>query len=492
MAKKKNSKKKNPKVNKIKDQMIQEQEIMETEAVETINEADAIEAAPAEVIETAEVTKDTVIIDTSDITASQEPEVTEVPKASTVSVTEVPEAAEAPKASEPETPDTPVVTEASKIESLEVPEAPNASEHDSAEITKYTAVFDTSDITASQKSDIPDVIELSGPIADEAADSPKPADITEVISTVSHEEPVNEVPAFEPKVPIQKQEPVMHENTEVTVHNAGKKPADTEFETIPRAAESQVETTALPTVTPEATGNTSPEVVKKPKESKFKALFGDKPVTRKFLAIALASALLLNALITAGLMGIFAGGLKKDIEKSINDLNPPQLFDHDFGNQGGGMTPPDWNNDNDRDYDDRYDNDWDDDDRYDHDWDDDNQYGNDWGNNDDDNYSGAYPWSGQQESNDSQQSQQGQQNASGVTIGIVISENNGVYITEVTGNNAQKAGFKAGDRIVSFDGKNINDSNSLISEVQNHKAGDKVKVIVERDGKETTITTTLE
>ena len=49
---------------------------------------------------------------------------------------------------------------------------------------------------------------------------------------------------------------------------------------------------------------------------------------------------LLNALITAGLMGIFAGGLKKDIEKSINDLNPPQLFDHDFGDQGGGMMPP--------------------------------------------------------------------------------------------------------------------------------------------------------
>ncbi len=469
MAKKKNSKKKNPKVNKMKDQMIQEQELRETEAVETVNEADAVEAAPAEVIETVEVTKDTVIIDTSDIAVVPE---TETPGPTEAVETPKAEVTVAPEASEPEVTGIPEIPE---------PESQDTQKPESAGITMDTVIIDASDITDFQESEVPDVIELSGPIADEPA---------------TDNEPVNETPTPGPEAPVQDPEPVVHATTEVPVHNAGEGPADTEFETIPHAAESPVETTALTKVIPAATENTSPEAEKKPKESKFKDLFGDKPVTRKFLAIALASALLLNAVISAGLMGIFAGGIKKDIEKSLDDHNPKQLFDHDFGDQGGGMTPPDWNNDNDRDYDDGYDNDWDDD-RFDNDWDDnddryDDQYGNDWGNNDDDNYSGAYPWSGQQESNDSQQSQQGQQNASRVTIGIVISENNGVYITEVTGNNAQKAGFKAGDRIVSFDGKNINDSNSLISEVQNHKAGDKVKVIVERDGKETTITTTLE
>lgn len=468
MAKKKNSKKKNPKVNKMKDQMIQEQEIRETEAVETVNEADAVEAAPAEVIETAEVTKDTVIIDTSDIAVVPE---TETPGPTEAVETLKAEVTVAPEASEPEVTGIPEIPE---------PESQDTQKPESAGITMDTVIIDASDITDFQESEVPDVIELSGPIADEPA---------------TDNEPVNETPTPGPEAPVQDPEPVMHEVTEDPVQQINEGPVDTEFETMPHAAESPVETTALTKVIPAATENTSPEAEKKPKESKFKDLFGDKPVTRKFLATALASALLLNALITAGLMGIFAGGIKKDIEKSLDDHNPKQLFDHDFGDQGGGMTPPDWDNDND--YDDRYDNDWDDDDRFDHDWDDnddryDDQYGNDWGNNDDDNYSGAYPWSGQQESNDSQQSQQGQQNASGVTIGIVISENNGVYITEVTGNNAQKAGFKAGDKIVSFDGKNINDSNSLISEVQKHKAGDTVKVIVERNGKETTITTTLE
>ena len=452
MAKKKNSKKKNPKVNKMKDQMIQEQEIRETEAVET-----------------AEVTKDTVIIDTSDIAVVPE---TETPGPTEAVETPKAEVTVAPEASEPEVTGIPEIPE---------PESQDTQKPESAGITMDTVIIDASDITDFQESEVPDVIELSGPIADEPA---------------TDNEPVNETPTPGPEAPVQDPEPVMHEVTEDPVQQINEGPVDTEFETMPHAAESPVETTALTKVIPAATENTSPEAEKKPKESKFKDLFGDKPVTRKFLAIALASALLLNAVISAGLMGFFAGGIKKDIEKSLDDHNPKQLFDHDFGDQGGGMTPPDWNNDNDRDYDDGYDNDWDDD-RFDNDWDDnddryDDQYGNDWGNNDDDNYSGAYPWSGQQESNDSQQSQQGQQNASGVTIGIVISENNGVYITEVTGNNAQKAGFKAGDRIVSFDGKNINDSNSLISEVQNHKAGDKVKVIVERDGKETTITTTLE
>ena len=88
--------------------------------------------------------------------------------------------------------------------------------------------------------------------------------------------------------------------------------------------------------------------------------------------------------------------------------------------------------------------------------------------------------------------QNGQQSSSGPSIGIVISDNNGVYISEVTGNNAKSAGFQTGDKIVEFDGEDIDDSNELISEVKEHKSGDKVTVIVERNGKQQKITTTLE
>ena len=68
----------------------------------------------------------------------------------------------------------------------------------------------------------------------------------------------------------------------------------------------------------------------------------------------------------------------------------------------------------------------------------------------------------------------------------------GVYIAEVTGDNAQKAGFQTGDRIISIDDKDIESSSDFIQRVRSHKAGDTVTVVVVRDGQEISIKTVLE
>jgi putative serine protease PepD len=49
---------------------------------------------------------------------------------------------------------------------------------------------------------------------------------------------------------------------------------------------------------------------------------------------------------------------------------------------------------------------------------------------------------------------------------------------------AAKAGFKAGDVITKFNGKPIDSGPTLISEIWNHKPGDKVTLTYQRDGKE--------
>lgn len=67
----------------------------------------------------------------------------------------------------------------------------------------------------------------------------------------------------------------------------------------------------------------------------------------------------------------------------------------------------------------------------------------------------------------------------------------GVYVADVTSSNAQSAGFKTGDRIISADGTVISSYNKLKSVLQKHKSGDKIKVIVERSGKSLTLTTKL-
>ena len=88
----------------------------------------------------------------------------------------------------------------------------------------------------------------------------------------------------------------------------------------------------------------------------------------------------------------------------------------------------------------------------------------------------------------------------GITIYDVSEENAqyynlesaGVYIAQVTGDNAMKAGFKEMDRVVSIDGKNIESSSDLISRVREHKIGDTVTVVVSRNGQEISIKTVLE
>jgi S1-C subfamily serine protease len=78
------------------------------------------------------------------------------------------------------------------------------------------------------------------------------------------------------------------------------------------------------------------------------------------------------------------------------------------------------------------------------------------------------------------------------SIGIVIRDDSGVYISQVTGENAKKAGFAEGDKIISVDGKSIGSSSDLISEIQSHSAGDTVSITVEREGQSVEISTVLE
>ena len=68
----------------------------------------------------------------------------------------------------------------------------------------------------------------------------------------------------------------------------------------------------------------------------------------------------------------------------------------------------------------------------------------------------------------------------------------GVYIADVYGTNASKAGLKSGDRIVAFQGKKITSSTQLIAAIQKKKIGDKVSMTVERDGKQLTVQFKLE
>lgn len=89
-------------------------------------------------------------------------------------------------------------------------------------------------------------------------------------------------------------------------------------------------------------------------------------------------------------------------------------------------------------------------------------------------------------------------------VGIVISdvseenaqyyglESAGVYIAQVTGANATQAGFQEEDRIVSFNGKEISNSNEFITLVRKCKVGDTVTIVVSRKGQQIEIRTVLE
>ena len=57
----------------------------------------------------------------------------------------------------------------------------------------------------------------------------------------------------------------------------------------------------------------------------------------------------------------------------------------------------------------------------------------------------------------------------------------GVYIQEVTGENAKKAGLKAGDLVYYIDDVKVTDSSVLLKEIQSHEIGDTVEFTIVRD-----------
>jgi Do/DeqQ family serine protease len=65
-----------------------------------------------------------------------------------------------------------------------------------------------------------------------------------------------------------------------------------------------------------------------------------------------------------------------------------------------------------------------------------------------------------------------------------LKEVEGVYVDKVTVNGgADAAGIKEGDIILSIDGLDVNTNSQLIEQVSKHRPGDKVNLIVKRDGK---------
>ena len=70
--------------------------------------------------------------------------------------------------------------------------------------------------------------------------------------------------------------------------------------------------------------------------------------------------------------------------------------------------------------------------------------------------------------------------------------NGGVYVAEIIKNGpSEEAGLLIGDRIISMDGVEIRESGDIIRVRDSHEVGDKIDVIVERDGEEITLTLTI-
>ena len=68
----------------------------------------------------------------------------------------------------------------------------------------------------------------------------------------------------------------------------------------------------------------------------------------------------------------------------------------------------------------------------------------------------------------------------------------GVYINEVTGENAKKAGLKAGDLIYYINDTKVTSAEQLIGIIQKHEVGDKVTFTVVRNNEMETIELELE
>lgn len=69
----------------------------------------------------------------------------------------------------------------------------------------------------------------------------------------------------------------------------------------------------------------------------------------------------------------------------------------------------------------------------------------------------------------------------------------GCYIVQIVKNGAaDKAGLKQNDRILSFDGEQIQSTSDVKNVLKKHKIGDTVKMVVERDSKKVTLEITLQ
>lgn len=76
--------------------------------------------------------------------------------------------------------------------------------------------------------------------------------------------------------------------------------------------------------------------------------------------------------------------------------------------------------------------------------------------------------------------------------GVKVSVNEGIYVVKLTANGpASKAGIQEGDVIVKLDGEDITTYKSFLTALYSHQAGDKVKVVVNRNGSEKTFEVTL-
>ena len=77
--------------------------------------------------------------------------------------------------------------------------------------------------------------------------------------------------------------------------------------------------------------------------------------------------------------------------------------------------------------------------------------------------------------------------------GYQLSIDKGVYVFQVAIDSpAGRAGFQRGDIILSIDGKEVNSVTEVRNEVAAHKVGDKVRVLLDREGKQETVDVTLE
>ena len=73
------------------------------------------------------------------------------------------------------------------------------------------------------------------------------------------------------------------------------------------------------------------------------------------------------------------------------------------------------------------------------------------------------------------------------------SSSTGVYISSVErGSNAAEAGFSAGDRVISVDGKKVSSSSDISSIISSHSAGDTITFELERNGRTGSIDLTLQ